>query len=141
MTNVYLDASAFIPLFVHDEFTTRSRALLLERVDAAVVSDWTIAEAASSFARSMRVGALSRERTVSALAALNSWVTEVGDRIEVKPADVKDADALLRRLDTTLKTPDALHVAIAKRTGLSLVTFDAAMARDARRLGVEVIDA
>lgn len=141
MTNVYLDASAFIPLFLNDQFTQQARTVLTERASSAVVSDWTIAEATSSFARSIRRGTLSHQRAERLFAAIDGWVGAVGDCIEVKPVDIRDADALLRRLNTTLRTPAALHVAIAKRTGLTLVTFDVAMARDARQLGLEVIDA
>jgi predicted nucleic acid-binding protein len=44
----------------------------------------------------------------------------------------------LRRLDLTLLTPDALHIAIAARIDATLVTFDRAMATSARALGMAV---
>jgi hypothetical protein len=46
--------------------------------------------------------------------------------------------AALRRLDLTLRTPDALNIAIAQRVGATLATFDAKMADAARALGTEV---
>lgn len=138
MTDVYLDASAFIPLFVQDHFSDQSRALIMGVTTAVVISDWTVAEAASSFARSVRMGTLSRENAALAHATIDGWALEVGERLEVKPSDIRAADGFLRRLDTSLRTPDALHIAIAKRAGLALVTFDDVMARDAQRLGLEV---
>jgi predicted nucleic acid-binding protein len=41
----------------------------------------------------------------------------------------------LRRLDLPLKTPDAIHIAIAQRVDATLVTFDWQMAAAARALG------
>jgi predicted nucleic acid-binding protein len=35
-----------------------------------------------------------------------------------------------------LKAPDALHVAVARRTGLVLLSFDSVMRREATTLGV-----
>jgi uncharacterized protein len=44
----------------------------------------------------------------------------------------------LRRLDLTLRTSDALHIAIAQRVNATQVTFDRSMARSARALGIAV---
>ncbi len=53
-------------------------------------------------------------------------------------ADVTRADALMRRLDLPLRTPDALHIAIAERVGATLATFDVKMAAAARVIGLPV---
>jgi uncharacterized protein len=45
---------------------------------------------------------------------------------------------VLRRLDVNLRTPDALHIAIAQRLEATLVTFDWGMAAAARPLGMAV---
>ena len=37
--------------------------------------------------------------------------------IEARSSDVRDADAMLRRLDLPLRAPDAIHIAIALRRG------------------------
>jgi predicted nucleic acid-binding protein len=58
--------------------------------------------------------------------------------VEIAPGDVAAAQAYLRRLDLTLLTPDAIHIAIAGRISATLVTFDRAMAASARVLGVAV---
>lgn len=59
-------------------------------------------------------------------------------RVEINAEDVAAADIYLRRLDLTLLTPDAIHIAIAARIGATLVTFDRAMAASARALGMAV---
>ena len=46
----------------------------------------------------------------------------------------------VRRLDLPLRTPDAIHIAVAQRLGATLVTFDRAHGAAARTLGVAVAD-
>jgi predicted nucleic acid-binding protein len=54
------------------------------------------------------------------------------------PGDLAAATMFLRRLDPPLRTPDAVHIAIAQRLGTTLVTFDRQMAASARALGTAV---
>lgn len=51
---------------------------------------------------------------------------------------MKAAEAFVRRLDLTLRAPDALHIAMAQRNGAALVTFDEKMAACAKALGTLV---
>jgi hypothetical protein len=46
------------------------------------------------------------------------------------------AERLLRRLDLTLRSPDAIHLAVAMRIGSTLATFDRKLAEIARVLKV-----
>ena len=57
---------------------------------------------------------------------------------EIHAADVRLADAYVRRFDLGLRTPDALHLAIARRLDATLVTLDPRLAIAARELGVAV---
>jgi len=136
---VYLDASALVSLFVQDEFSERARTFVSAGSDAAVLSDWTIAEAVSAISRGVRTRVLAWDAAQRALAGIDGWAATAVERIEVAPADIRAAERLLRPLDTTLRTPDALHIVIARRLGLPLLTFDVAMARDARKLGLDVV--
>lgn len=52
---------------------------------------------------------------------------------------MRTAQALLRRLDLPLRTPDALNIAMAQRVEAALATFDIQMARAARTLGLHVL--
>ncbi|ODT88839.1 MAG: hypothetical protein ABS78_05860 [Phenylobacterium sp. SCN 70-31] len=108
--------------------------------EASVLSDWTIAEAVSAISRGVRMRVLSREDARTALAGIDGWAASAAERIEVASADIRAAERMLRSLDTTLRTPDALHVVIAQRIGAPLLTFDQVMAREARKLGLTVIE-
>lgn len=56
-------------------------------------------------------------------------------------ADVPSAGRLLRRTRTALRTPDALHLAVAVRLGVTLATFDQTLADAAREAGHHVTGA
>ena len=73
------------------------------------------------------------------LSRFDTWLARTADRIEISPADVAVATAFLRRLDPTLRAPDAIHIAIAQRVDATLVTFDRRMADSARHLGRAVV--
>ena len=60
------------------------------------------------------------------------------DRQQTFTTDIDAADRILRRLAVSLRTPDALNIAIAQRLNATLVTFDRQMADSARRLGMAV---
>jgi hypothetical protein len=60
---------------------------------------------------------------------------------EIATEDVVLAEAMLRRLDLNLRAPDAIHIAIARRLGATLMTFDDKMARSAHALGLAVAEA
>jgi predicted nucleic acid-binding protein len=61
--------------------------------------------------------------------------------VEVDRIDFATAIGLMRRLDSPLRTPDALHISIAQRIGCALLTFDKALANVARTLDIELIKA
>lgn len=137
--SVYLDASVLVSLFIRDEMTERARSALRTHPGPVTVSDWTLAEAASAIARAVRARVLDREAARQAIAAMDLWISRAADRVEVLSADIREAELIIRSLGTTLKAPDALHVTVARRLDLPLLSFDAAMARDAAALGVRAL--
>jgi predicted nucleic acid-binding protein len=81
---------------------------------------------------------LDREAARRAIAAIDLWIARAADRVEILSADIREAELIIRSLESTLKAPDALHVVVARRMDLPLLSFDAAMAREAAALGVRV---
>lgn len=135
---VYLDASVIVALLTNDPLTSRAEALLRASTPILVLSDFAAAEFASAIARRVRMGEVTAAEAHAAFSTLDAWAARVMDRIETTAADVKGAEAFLRRLDLTLRTPDALNIAIAQRVGAHLATFDTKMAASARALGTEM---
>jgi predicted nucleic acid-binding protein len=135
---LYLDASVLVALFTTDALTGRADTLLRTHRPVVIVSDFTAAELASAVARRVRACELSSLEATNLFVTFDAWVARVAGRAETTAGDVAAAAAFLRRLDLTLCTPDALHVAIIQRIGAELFTFDEKMAASARALGIAV---
>lgn len=88
----------------------------------------------------MRTGDIVAGAAQSAFSNLDQWIERVAERIEIRSSDVVAAAGFLRRLDLTLRTPDALNIALCRRANAVLATFDAKMATVARTLGLEVAE-
>lgn len=136
--SLYLDASVLVALLSIDPLNARADAFLGAGPTDIIVSDFAAAEFSSAIARRVRTGEITRETGPADLANFDLWTARLTQRVEIAPGDVAEAQAYLRRLDLTLLTPDALHIAIAARIGAILVTFDRAMTASARVLGMAV---
>ncbi len=136
---LYLDTSVIAALFVSDDvFTGRATRFVAANASMLIVSDFGAAEFASVIARLARTGRLTRETAATLFAAFDTWSAHAAQRVEAAPADFARAAGFIRRLDLNLRTPDALHIAIADRLGATLATFDAGMASNAPPFGVAV---
>jgi uncharacterized protein len=134
----YLDASFLIALFANDTFTPNARQFLKSEKPLLLVSDFACAEFASAVAKRMRVGQFVIEEARLALSNFDAWVPQAAQQVRITYADIQVAEAYLRRLDLTLRTADALHMAMVERIGATLLTFDRKMAGCARVLGIPV---
>ena len=134
----YLDASILVALLTAEPFSDRAEAFVLAAPDPLLVSDFAGAEFASAIARRVRTRESTLADAQKDLSDFDIWVARSVRRVEIRPADVTAATTFLRRLDLTLRTPDALHIAIAQRLSATLVTFDGRIADSARTLGVAV---
>ena len=136
--SVYLDASILVALFTCDAFTDRANEFLAAELPVLVVSDFAAAEFASAVARLMRIDQITGSEGRAILAAFDSWRLRVADTTGILSSDVMTAASFIRRLDLTLRTADAINIAIAERIGATLATFDVKMGNSARAIGVSV---
>jgi predicted nucleic acid-binding protein len=136
--NLYLDASVIVALLTNDVFTPRADTYIRSRTPLLIVSDFAGAEFASVIARRVGTREVTEQTARTAFAELDAWMIRNTERVETTTADVMAATRALRRLDLTLRTADALNIAIAQRVDATLMTFDEKMAGAARALGVRV---
>lgn len=136
--SLYLDASVLVALFVIDPAAARAEAFLSAHPAIIVVSDFGAAEFSSAVARRVWMRDLTSDEGQLAFAHFDDWVARSASRQNVIGADIEAADRILRRLDVNLRTPDAIHIAIARRVEATLVTFDRGMAAAAGVLGMAV---
>lgn len=135
---VYPDASFLVSLFAADVMMPKARAYLFAEKPELVISDFAAAEFASAIARRVRTQELTKNEGRLVFSNFDIWSGRFGERVEFERGDLSAADAFLRRLDLTLRTPDAINIAIAQRVDATLATFDQGMGVAARRLGVAV---
>lgn len=133
---IYLDASAAAPLFVAEARSAEAEAAIRHQIVA--LSALAVAEVSSAMSRRVRERSLSKTAAESILSAFDAWSAAGVTRIEVTPADFIAATAFVRRFDLGLRTPDALHLAIARRLGATMLSFDLKLVAAARALGVPV---
>jgi predicted nucleic acid-binding protein len=118
--SVYLDASVLVALFTNDPYTVRADTFLRANALVLIVSDFAAAEFASVIARHVRTRDITPNNARIAFSTFDAWTARATQRTENKAADVAAAEAFLRRLDLTLRTPDAVNIAIAQRIGAKL---------------------
>ncbi len=74
------------------------------------------------------------------LQRLDDWIDTFGARAAILDADIEDACLLVRRFDLKLRTPDAIHIAVARRLNTQLITLDHPMAQAASLLNLDCIN-
>jgi uncharacterized protein len=136
--NLYLDASALLPLFIQESKTQRAHELL--RGNVLVISDFAVAEFSSGVARRARLEEINDSGASAVFGALDAWMVNAARRESLTARDVSVAIGLVRKLDLGLRAPDAINIAITQRCEAHLLTFDEKMARSARSLGLTVIN-
>jgi predicted nucleic acid-binding protein len=134
----YLDTNILVALLTPEPFSERADIFLQNHAEPLIVSDFAAAEFSSAVARRVRMREFTVEQAAIALAGFDAWLARAANQAEIATGDVALATTYLRRPDLTLRTPDALHIAIARRLDATLVTFDRAMAAAARALGMAV---
>ncbi len=119
----YLDTSFIIALFANDAFSARAEQILEAEEPVLLVSDFACAEFASAIAKRVRVGQFGMSDSQIALSNFDSWLPRTVQQMSITSADIKVAEAYLRRLDLTLRTLDAIHCH-SSAIGATLLTFD-----------------
>ena len=137
--SVYLDASVIVALLMVDALTARADAFFRANTPVLIVGDFAAIEFASAVARRVRTGNITADEARRGFSAFDAWVARATVREETSSADLRAAEAFLRRLDLSLRTADALNIASAQRMRASLVTFDSKMAATAGVLGIPVV--
>ena len=134
----YLDTNVLVSFFARDDFSTRAEAFLTATRGPFIISDLTAAEFSAVIARQVRIRERSRREAAAIFAEFDTWCGDSAERVALATEHVTLADQYLRRLNLALSAPDAIHIAVAHRSGSFLVTFDRQMAAAARGLNLTV---
>jgi predicted nucleic acid-binding protein len=137
--SLYLDASILVALFTQEPQSERADAFLRGHALELIVSDFAEAEFASAVARRVRMGQAALEAARETFAVFDAWAIRATGRAYTTTADIASAALFIRRLDLSLRAPDAIHIAITQRVAADLFTFDERMAAAAKALGTKVV--
>jgi predicted nucleic acid-binding protein len=136
--STYADTSVLVSLFVDDALTPSAQGYLSAASPVLVVSDFAVAEFASALGNRVRSHMLSLDDARLAITDFDRWRARDAVSETMSAPDVAEASSILRRFDLVLRTPDALHLAMALRLKAELATLDVRMANAARVLGLAV---
>ena len=138
----YLDISFVTPYYLN-ESSSEAVASALDALPTGqlVVSDWTLAEFASVLARHVRMQALSQQSVETTLRLFVQDAHTAMRLVEPVRRDFTLARGMLMRPALGLRTPDALHLAIAANRNLTLYTLDKTLVRAAQAYGVTATSA
>ena len=136
---IYLDTSVLGSLFFREP-TADAVILTLRTVSRTthVISAWTLTEMASVGAIKVRTGVASEDERADALSTFQRFASAKFKTVEVEPSDFRSAAILIDQA-SALRGGDALHLAISKRIGATMVTLDRRLESCAKSHGVKVL--
>lgn len=135
---LYLDTSVLVATLSNEAVSSRVRAWLRQSDPALLaVSGWTITEVSSALARKVRTGEFDHAQRLEALANFRRLMSTY-QVAEIIRSDFDRAAAFADRPGSTLRSGDALHLAVAIRSGWGLRTLDHSLAGEGAALGHDV---
>jgi hypothetical protein len=132
----YVDTSIIIAALIEEERSGDADGILGDPGNPVWISDWTVTEAASALALKVRHGTIRERNQQAARHRLEILVRKSLRHVALEPFDFRRAAALCDHHALNLRAGDALHLAIAERIGVELVTFDTVQAAAGAALGI-----
>lgn len=129
----YLDTSLIVAALVREPGTESAKAYLSDaRDEFLLASRWAVTELSSALALKVRTGTITEAEQSAALAMFRRFSAARLRLVDVEAKDFDTAAKLCDRIAAPLRAGDALHLAVCKRTGARLATFDIGIATAAR---------
>lgn len=136
---LYFDTSAIVPAFIREPATERILSFLSERGgEPLALSHWSLTEFESAVSLKLRTGAITSGILQATLAEWQGFLASIR-LLEVNERAFLDAALFCRRHELALRAGDALHLAVARAHGCTLLTLDERLAKAAPELGVPVL--
>ena len=126
-------------MFVADANTPRAWRIV-EQYQQPIYSLWTVAEFSSALGLQVRMERLEPAERLSAETRLDQWLASGAEPVPPAPEDFILVRKMLRTTTVSLRTPDALHLAICTRLGAALASFDKKMQQVAVELRTAAIE-
>jgi uncharacterized protein len=135
----YLDTSFVVAVFLVEARTEEARKWIEQTPPEDVfISPWVDTEFSSAISLKMRTKQIHLEERAIILSNWRIFLAESAAVIGVDTRDFETAALFAANHSLALRAGDALHLAVAKSAGCTLVTLDKKMTAAALELGVEV---
>ncbi len=136
----YLDTSLIVAAFTNEQGTVPAQGVLrAAEDDPLAISDWVVTETAAGLSRKVRERRLGTRDRRNAWTAFNTIVESTFVVLTVIPANFRAAAELVSDPETTLRSGDALHLAIAAAAGATVYTLDRGVSAAASRLQIPAV--
>jgi len=135
----YIDASALVPLIVTEPNSNIMGRFRHENVATIVIGDFAAGEVAATLARLVRMNMFEPDEAEARWLEFDRWRRDDHEICNTTAQDIALATDFVRSHALKLRLPDAIHAAICRRHGLTLVTLDVRLADAARALGIATI--
>ena len=134
----YLDSCVVLSLFLGDSGYGAAEQWLLAQADQPLwVSHWVLLEFSGVVALCLRRGELTAERCLAIHAEFECFRQERLSLLEPRGADYLQARQWLQEFNgPSLRSGDALHLAMAKRQSLKIASADQGLIKAAEALGL-----
>lgn len=137
--SVYIDASALTAILVREPGWQGIAEWLAMQDGALVYSNFGFGEFRSALGNQVRRREATPDYAIALVATARSYLAP-WTLIDITSPDITDAGDMLERFDLGLRLPDAIHIAVARRLDLTLVSTDVRQVFGARAFGVESLD-
>lgn len=135
---VYIDTSILVAYYCPEKISDQAEKILVEASNPAI-SQLTDVELTSALARKIREKALSEENGKAVLDIFRTHIDEKSyTYLPIQPKHFSTAMDWIAEFNTSLRTLDALHLAIASKNKAPLLTADIKLAESAKKLGVDM---
>ena len=134
----YVDTSVLVTALTVEPESSIALDWLVAHQQSTCLSDWTLTEFAGALSRKRRAGDIDDRTRNEAHGLIERLSRDSLTLFAVSRAHFREA-ATVCRADVGLRSGDALHVAVARGHGLTIVSRDQAMVLGARELGLEAI--
>ncbi len=136
---IYLDTSVLAAYYSPEPLSPAAERLVRSRTRPSI-SDLTEVELLSVLSRKVRLGELKPAEAARVAAQFLAHVEgNLYARLPVERKHYTLARDWIARFTTTLRTLDALHLAVAALEDLPLATTDKTLMRSAESLGVRIV--
>ena len=135
---LYIDTSVLAAFYCPERISEQVEEILIN-TDEPAVSQLTEIELASAVSRKIREKRLSKEDGDKILSIFQTHLEQKSFvYLPIQSKCYTNAKKWIVQFDTPLRTLDALHLAIAQRNNISMLTADVKFAKSAEKIGVGV---